>query len=118
MIYLALADATVILHLAFVLFAVLGGLLVWRWPGLAWLHVPAVLWGAWIELAGAICPLTPLENRLREAGGGSPYEQGFVEQYLVPVLYPDLETRELRWLLGALLLSVNAVVYFLLPRRR
>ena len=111
------ADALVVLHLAFVAFVVLGGLLVLRWPRLAWAHVPAALWGAWIELAGWICPLTPLENQLRAAAGQAQYGTSFVEHYLMPVLYPAALTRELQWLLGGVVVGVNAVVYFVAWRR-
>jgi hypothetical protein len=106
-----LADALVVLHLAFVAFVVLGGLLALRWPRAAWVHLPAAAWGAWIEVAGWICPLTPLENRLREQGGGPTYAVSFVEQYLVPVLYPSTLSRELQWALGGLVVMVNAGVY-------
>ena len=111
------ADAVVVLHLAFVVFVVLGGLLVLRWPAVAWVHVPAALWGAWIEFAGWICPLTPLENRLREAAGQQGYAASFVEHYLLPVLYPASLTREVQWLLGGAVIAVNAVVYVLVWRR-
>ena len=111
------ADALVVLHLAFVAFVVLGGLLVLRWRWIAWIHVPAALWGAWIEFAGWICPLTPLENRLREAAGQQGYATSFVEHYLMPVLYPATLTRELQWLLGAIVVGVNAVVYLVAWRR-
>jgi hypothetical protein len=111
------ADALVVLHLAFVAFVVLGGLLVLRWPRLAWVHVPAALWGAWIEFAGWICPLTPLENRLRAQAGQQGYATSFVEHYLMPVLYPAALTRELQWLLGGLVVGVNAAVYFIVWRR-
>jgi hypothetical protein len=106
-----LADATVALHLAFVVFVVAGGLLVLRWPRLAWLHVPAVLWGAFIEFAGWICPLTPLENWLRQRGGGQAYDASFVEHYLIPLLYPDALSRDVQWLLGTLVLVINVTVY-------
>lgn len=113
-----LADAVVVLHLAFVGFVVLGGLLVLRWPKVAWLHVPAAIWGAWIELAGWICPLTPLENRLRGEAGQTGYATSFVEHYLVPVLYPSALTRELQWMLGGAVIAVNAAVYVVVWRRR
>lgn len=99
------------------LFVVLGGLLLWRWPRLAWLHAPAFLWGAALELGGWICPLTPLENRLRMLGGEAGYEGGFIEHYLVALLYPEALTRELRHALGAFVLAVNGVVYGLLVAR-
>lgn len=113
-----LADALVVVHLAFVLFVVLGGLLALRWPRAAWVHLPAALWGAWIEWAGWICPLTPLENRLRERGGQSGYDTTFVEQYIVPVLYPPGLSREVQWVLGALVVAVNVAVYLWVLRRR
>ena len=113
-----LADVTVVLHLAFVAFVVLGGLLVLRWPRLSWLHVPAAVWGAFIEFAGWICPLTPLENWLRERGGDSAYESSFVERYIVPTLYPEALTRELQWLLGAFVIFVNVTVYTVILLRR
>src|ERR687889_2933712 len=86
--YRALADAVLVLHLAFVLFVVLGGLLVLRWPRLAWLHLPAAIWGVLIEFAGFVCPLTPLEVGLRRLGGEAGYEGGFIEHYLTGALYP------------------------------
>lgn len=118
MIYSVLADVTVVLHLLFVVFVVFGGLLVLLRPRMAWLHVPAAVWGAWIEFAGWICPLTPLENWFRERGGRPPYAAGFVEHYLVPVLYPAVLSRELQWTLGGLVLVVNGVLYAVLLRRR
>ena len=113
-----LADATVVLHLAFVLFVVLGGVLVARWPRVAWVHLPAAAWGAWVEFAGRVCPLTPLENWLRQQGGGPAYTATFIEHYLVPVLYPPSLSRELQWGLGGLVLVVNAAVYLFVLRRR
>ena len=113
-----LADALVVVHLAFVLFVVLGGLLALRWPRAAWVHLPAAVWGAWIEWAGWICPLTPLENRLRERGGQSGYHTTFVEQYVLPILYPPGLSREVQWVLGALVVAVNVAVYLWVLRRR
>jgi len=113
-----LADLVVVLHLAFVAFVVLGGLLVLRWPRLAWLHVPAAVWGTLIEFAGWVCPLTPLENRLRYLGGEAGYEGGFVERYLLGVLYPEGLTPEAQLALGMLVLVVNGAVYARLWRRR
>jgi hypothetical protein len=114
----ALADATVVAHFAFVLFVVLGGLLVVRWPRLAWLHVPAVCWGAWTEFAGVVCPLTPLENWLRQQGGGTAYTATFVEHYFVPVLYPASLTREIQMVLGSIAVAINVAVYVVIVRRR
>jgi len=118
MVFRILADATVVLHLAFVLFVVLGGVLVARWPRVAWGHLPAMGWGAWVEFAGWVCPLTPLENWLRKQSGGSVYTAGFIEHYLVPVLYPSSLSPELQWAMGGVVLVVNAVVYFFVLRRR
>jgi hypothetical protein len=113
-----LADLTVLLHLAFVLFVVLGGLLVLRWPRVGWLQLPAAAWGAWVELAGWVCPLTPLENWLRTQSGGSAYAASFVEHHLLPVLYPASLSREAQLALGALVLLVNALLYAAIVRRR
>lgn len=117
--YLLAADLVVVLHLGFVLFVVFGGLLVLRWPRLAWVHLPVAAYGALIELVGWICPLTPLENWLRAAGGGTGYEGGFVEHYLLPVLYPRALTAGLQLTLGLLVILVNAAIYAaVLSRRR
>ena len=112
-----LADLVVALHLLFVAFVVLGGLLVLRWPWLAWLHLPAATWGALIEFAGWTCPLTPLENALRERAGGTGYPGGFVEHYLLPILYPSELTRALQVGLGVLVLVLNGGVYWYVLRR-
>jgi hypothetical protein len=109
--YRALADLTVLLHLGFVLFVVFGGLLALRWPKTVWAHLPAAAWGAWIEFTGWICPLTPLENALRERGGDAAYTSSFVEHYLIPMLYPASLTRDRQWLLGGLVVLVNVAVY-------
>lgn len=118
MLFRLLADAVVVLHLGFVLFVVLGGMLVLRWPRAAWVHLPAAVWGAWIEFAGWICPLTPLENWLRREGGDPVYATSFVEHYVVPVLYPPALAREIQWALGGLVLAVNALVYLRVVRGR
>ena len=118
MLFRILADATVVLHLVFVLFVVLGGLLVARWPSMAWAHVPAAAWGAWVEFAGWQCPLTPLENWFRQQSGGPTYNVSFVEHYLLPILYPSSLSREVQWGLGGFALLLNAAVYILLFRRR
>jgi len=107
----ALADAIVVLHFGFLLFVVLGGFLVLRWPQLAWLHVPAAIWGVLIEFSGWICPLTPLENHFRELGGQAGYSGGFIQHYIVSVLYPDRLTREMQFVLGTLVLGLNALIY-------
>lgn len=110
------ADGLLLLHLVFILFVMAGGLLVaWR-PGLAWLHVPAVIWGAWIEFAGWICPLTPMENHFRERSGEQGYEGGFIEHYLLPLIYPDWLTIDARYVLGSLVVIVNGGIYLWLWR--
>jgi hypothetical protein len=116
--YRLLADLLVGLHLAFVLFVVLGGLLVLRWPWLAWAHLPAAIWGAWIEAAGWICPLTPVENDLRRAAGQAGYPGGFIEHYILPVLYPPGLTREAQHVLAAAVVAINLAAYGVLLWRR
>lgn len=111
MIYSLAAELLVVVHLAFVVFVVLGGVAVWRWPRVAWVHVPAVVWGVGIELTGAICPLTPAEQWLRVQAGASGYEGDFIAHYLVPVLYPAGLSREMQLVLGALACAVNVVAY-------
>lgn len=113
-----LADLVVALHFAFIAFVVAGGYLAWRWPRLAWLHAIALAWGLWILAAGAICPLTPLENALRLRAGGSGYEGGFMQRYLIAVIYPPGLTRGMQVALGAGLVLLNAVAYGTLWRRR
>jgi hypothetical protein len=113
-----LADGVVLLHLAFVVFALLGGLGVPRWPRLAWLHLPAVGWAALVEIAGWPCPLTPLENELRRAAGAAGYTGGFLEHYALALLYPAGLTRGLQVALGAAVLAVNVAVYGWAWRRR
>lgn len=111
MIYRTLADVVLVVHLAFAVFAGVGGLLVLRWPRLAWVHVPCAVWGALIMFAGWVCPLTPLENDLRRRGGQSGYEGGFIDHYIVSVLYPAGLTRGLQFGIGAGVVIVNAAVY-------
>ncbi len=106
-----LADVLVIVHLLFVAFVVAGGFLLARWPRLVWLHLPAAAWGAYIEFSGGICPLTPLENRLRALGGGSAYSGDFVERYVLPILYPGYLTLPLQQVLGGVVVGVNLVAY-------
>lgn len=117
MIHRLLADVVLVLHLAFVVFVVLGGLLVLRWPRLAWVHLPVALYGALIEFVGWACPLTPLENDLRRRGGEAGYEGGFVAHYIVALLYPSGLSHEMQIALGFLVLLVNGAVYTLVYRR-
>ncbi len=122
MLYRALADAAVGAHFGFILFVVLGGLLVLRWPRVAWLHVPAFAWGAAIEFGGWICPLTYLENDFRARGAAEGYDTSFIEHYILPLIYPDL------WFpggfpragfiaIGVLVVAVNAAIYWRLWRK-
>ena len=119
MIYRALADLVLVTHFAFAVFTVLGGLLVLHRRRLLWVHLASLLWGVVIQWANWTCPLTPLESRLREAGGEAGYEGGFVEYYVSAVLYPESLTVELRYLLGLVLIAVNLAVYgYVFSRRR
>lgn len=113
-----LADLVVFLHFLFVLFVVFGGLLALRWPKVAYVHLPVAAYGALIELVGWICPLTPLEKRLREGAGLEAYEGGFVEHYILPVLYPSGLTRSVQLVLGALVIGVNVIIYGVIASRR
>ena len=117
-VYPVLADLVVLVHLGFVVFVVLGGLLVMKWPGLIWFHLAAVFWGIAIELSGWICPLTPLENWLRHKGGEENYQFDFVARYLLPMLYPQGLTRGSQIVLGALALVVNVAIYRWVFRKR
>jgi hypothetical protein len=111
MIYRLSADLVLIVHLAFVMLVVLGGLLVLRWPRVMWLHLPAVLWGAAIEFIGFVCPLTPLEVWLRKRGGKAGFEGDFIDHYITALLYPDGLTRGLQILLGVVALAPNLAIY-------
>jgi hypothetical protein len=116
MIYSILADMVVLIHLLFIVFVVTGGLLA-RWSRKWFLvHLPAATWAAAIEFRGWICPLTPLENLLRQKAGQAGYASGFIEHYLVPIIYPAALTREIQFLLGAAVILINAAVYFLVLR--
>ncbi|MCX5884736.1 MAG: DUF2784 domain-containing protein [Proteobacteria bacterium] len=112
MAYRLFTDIVVIVHLGFVLFVVLGGFLALRWRWVIWLHLPAAIWGILIEFAGWTCPLTPLENYLQRQGGEMGYRGGFIEHYLVSVLYPDMLTRGLQIVLGFAALAVNLCIYW------
>jgi Protein of Unknown function (DUF2784) len=113
-----LADLVVGAHFLFVLFVVLGGLLTLRWGWVAYLHIPAALWGAAIEFGGWVCPLTPLEHWLRLRAGSTSYSGGFIEHYLLPVLYPSALTRTIQLVLGTLVLVLNLAIYTYLVRRK
>jgi len=117
MIYRMLADAVVLAHALFVGFVVLGGFLVWQWGWLVWAHVPAAVWGAAIEYGGWVCPLTPLEKTFRARAGLAGYGGGFVEHYVIPLLYPADLTAPKQVVLGTLVVLVNLVAYGVLVRR-
>jgi hypothetical protein len=118
MLYSLLADFVVVLHLAFVVFVLIGGLLALKWPWIVRLHLPAAAWGAIVEFSCWLCPLTPLENWLREQAGQQAYQTDFLERYLLlPILYPDGLTREIQFVLGSIVLLVNGTVYGILWRR-
>jgi hypothetical protein len=119
MVYHVLANLVLILHAMFVAFVVFGAALVFRWKKLIWIHPVAVAWGALTEFAGIVCPLTPLEVRLRQLGGAAGYERGFIEHYLIAWLYPEALTRELQVWLGFGALLPNILIYgWLLIRTR
>ena len=117
MLFQVLADLVVVVHFGFIVFALLGALLALRWPGVLWVHAPAAVWAVAIELGGWICPLTPLEHSLRSAGGAAGYPGGFIEHYLLLVIYPPGLTREVQVGLGLVLLAINALVYRAVWRR-
>lgn len=112
------ADAVLLLHFLFIVFVVAGGLLALYRPWIVALHLPAVLWGVLVEWTGWLCPLTPLEQSLRRAAGQGGYEGGFIEHYLWPLIYPAGLTRELQWLLGLLVIVINAMIYGAILVRR
>ena len=105
------ADALVLVHLGFILFVLLGGLLALRWPRLIWLHLPAVAWGIVVECLHLGCPLTPWENQMRRMAGQAGYEGGFIEHYLIPLIYTAGLTPQIQLWLGAIVVLVNLVVY-------
>ncbi|MCU7920798.1 MAG: DUF2784 domain-containing protein [Candidatus Thiodiazotropha sp. (ex Epidulcina cf. delphinae)] len=117
MFYRILADLVAFVHFAFIVFVIFGGLLALRWRWAPWVHAPAAVWGTGVELFGFFCPLTTLENSLRRVSGAAGYSGGFMEQYLLPLIYPDEITREIQMLLGAVLVVLNLVIYFVIWRR-
>lgn len=109
--YNLFADIIAIIHILFVFFVMFGVLLALRWPGVVWAHAPAVVWGLIVEFAGLVCPLTPLENRLRAVSGEAGYTEDFVSHWLTAVLYPNFLTRNLQIVLGGSLLLLNISLY-------
>ncbi len=112
-----LADAVLVLHFAFIVFVVVGGLVVLKWPRAAFLHLPAAAWGALVEFFAWYCPLTPLEIGLRYKAHESSYSGGFIEHYLLALIYPEGLTREIQLILGGLVVAVNVAVYLLVLLR-
>lgn len=117
MFFILIADSLVVLHLVFIVFVILGGFLALKWRRLAFVHPLAALWGAMIEFSGWICPLTPLELQLRQAGGTAGYSTTFIEHYLLPIIYPAGLTRELQIYFGFSVVAINLVAYSILIRR-
>lgn len=113
-----LADLVVVFHLAFIVFVVGGGLLAIRWRWIPWIHIPAAVWATVLEIRGLICPLTPLENWLRREAGGTGYTGGFIEHYLLPIVYPSGLTPRTQLLMAALVVVANVAAYALVFRSR
>ncbi len=111
MLYSFAADTLLIVHLLFIFFVIFGGLLLFKWHGLFSLHLAAVVWGVLVEFNHWICPLTHWENALRRAAGETGYESGFVEYYLVPLIYPTELTNDHQLILGSLVIAINIVIY-------
>ena len=119
MAYRVAADAVLVLHLGFIVFALFGAALALRWRWLPLVHLPAAAWGFFIEITGRVCPLTWLENRLRQSAGQAGYSESFIEHYLVALIYPSGLTREVQFALAGVVLAVNAAIYtWLLLHRR
>ena len=112
-----LADGVLFLHFLFIAFVLGGGLLVMRWPRLAWLHLPAVVWGVVVEMMAWICPLTPLENHLRMLAGTGAYSGDFIQRYCLPIIYPAGLTPQIQWVIAGIVLIVNGVIYARLMRK-
>lgn len=106
-----IADAVMLIHFFFIAFALLGSFLLLKWPKLIWVHLPAVAWAGFIELSGAMCPLTDIENRYRAAAGDSTYGEGFITHYLGPIIYPPNMTRGWQFFAFGVLITVNAIGY-------
>jgi hypothetical protein len=111
MIWRALADLVLLIHLAFIVFVIVGGFFASRWRWLPWVHLPAVVWAVVLECLGWICPLTPLENLLRQGSGEAGYAGGFLEYYLVQVVYPEALTPEIQIYIGLGVLLINGLAY-------
>jgi hypothetical protein len=113
-----LADLVLLTHLLFIVFVIFGGLMVLKWHKVMWLHIPCALWGTLIEFFGWICPLTYLENYLRQAGNGNSYEGSFIQHYLVPIIYPPGLTTGMQILFGIIVIVINLIIYYYVWRYR
>lgn len=116
--YNILADVIVVIHFLFIIFVVIGGLFVIRWPKLAFVHLPAAVWGVAVEIFGWICPLTPWENHFRELAGDASYSGDFIVRYFLPVIYPEYLTKTIQYLFGGIVIFVNIVIYIFVIRKR
>ena len=115
------ADLLIIVHLGFIGFVILGGFMLLKWRWLIFVHLPAVLWGVLLEFQGWICPLTPLEQALRRMSGQQSYTGGFIQHYILPVIYPPALDLDIQLILGVLLILINVIIYlwvFLKPDRK
>lgn len=117
MLFRLAADTVLLLHLAFILFALLGALLAARWRWLVWVHLPAAAWGFYVELTGRVCPLTDWENHFRRLAGQAGYAESFIEHYLLALIYPAGLTREIQFVLAGIVVIVNVALYAWLWRR-
>ena len=118
MLYQIVADFIVLLHFSFIVFVIVGGFLVFKWHWLIWVHIPSVIWAFLITIVGWICPLTPIENMLRQAGGGEVYSSSFIQFYLMPLIYPSAWNRGIFIAMGMSVIVINVIVYTLLFVRR
>ena len=116
--YAVAAALVVVIHLVFVVFATLGGLLAVRWPSIAWMHLPAAAWAMFVEFSGGICPLTPFEQTLRQRAGLEDYSGDFVANYIFPLLYPAGLTRRAQVAIGCFVIVTNAIAYAFVWKRR
>ncbi len=112
-----ISDFIVLIHFGFILFVILGGLLVIKWKKFIWLHLPAASWGALIEFFGWLCPLTTLENQLRRNNDSEVYLNGFVEQYIIPLIYPEELTRDIQTILGVAVIVINLLIYYVVLKK-
>jgi hypothetical protein len=112
-----IANILVLFHLLFIIFVIFGGFLVLRWRNIFWLHIPCAIWGVLIEFAGWLCPLTPMENHFRQLAGQAGYYGGFIDHYILPVIYPTALTREIQYILGIGVITINLIAYGLVLYR-